>query len=412
MKQKTTFDLMAVLPVTCLSVVAMTISSNAIAADLTKAITGGTAKVDVRYRYETVDQDGIFALDNNAIASTIRTRLGYETGVFNGLTAFVEMENIADAGADDYAPENPGYPVIADPTLTELNQSWVQWAGMTSEWTGLPTTKVKVGRQRLILDNARFVGNVGWRQNEQTFDAVSVTNDSIDKLSLSYAFLDKRHTITGTKGEMDSHLLNAKYAGLPIGAITVYSYLLDFDVGAGTDTQTYGLRFDGNADLTSRVKGLYTAEYATQSDYQDSTNIDTEYALAEGGLAYKGITAKVGYELLAAADGGIAAFSTPLATLHVFNGWADKFLVTPATGLEDIYVSLGGALMTVNLSAVYHEFSADEGSVDFGTETDVQALKKFGKTYALGTKYAAFNTDSSPTYRDTDKFWIWGELTF
>ena len=68
--------------------------------------------------------------------------------------------------------------------------------------------------------------------------------------------------------------------------------------------------------------------------------------------------------------------------------------------------------MGVNLTAVYHDFSSDEGSIDFGTETNLQAIKKFGKTYAIGTKYAAFDGDSASTYRDTDKFWVWGEITF
>jgi hypothetical protein len=273
--------------------------------------------------------------------------------------------------------------------------------------------KVKAGRQRLILDNARFIGNVGWRQNEQTFDAVTLTNESIEKTALTYSYLDKRHTITGTKGEMDSHLVNAKYEGIPQGAIIGYAYLLDFDIGAGTDIQTYGLRFDGKTDIGQGMNLLYTAEYADQGDYQDSTNIDTQYGLAEAGVSLRsGVTLKAGYELLGGADGGTAAFQTPLATLHAFNGWADKFLVTPLTGLEDIYVSAGGALMGVNLLAAYHDYSSDDTSTDFGTETNLQVLKKFGKTYALGTKYATFSTDSAPTYTDTDKFWVWGELTF
>ncbi len=59
--------------------------------------------------------------------------------------------------------------------------------------------------------------------------------------------------------------------------------------------------------------------------------------LGDVALAVKGIgTLGVGYELLGS-DDGVAAFQTPLATLHKFNGFADQFLVTPAGGLQDIY---------------------------------------------------------------------------
>lgn len=372
--------------------------------DITVALTGGKAKLDIRYRYEEVDQGGVFARDNQATASTLRTRLGFETGSFYNLTGLIEMENIADAGADKYAPKKAGYPVIGDPTLTEMNQAWIQFAG-------IPKTQFKLGRQRLILDNARFVGNVGWRQNEQTFDAATIINQSIKDTTLQYSYLDASHTITGTAADTSSHLFNAKYTGLPLGAMTLYSYRLDFDPGFGTDTQTVGLRFDGKSDMGGDRSLLYTAEYATQADFQESANIDTDYQLLEGGVGISGITVKAGYELLGGADGGTAAFATPLATLHTFNGWADKFLTTPSLGLNDIYLSVGATAVGVNLMAMYHEFSSDQGRTDFGTETDLQALKKFGKNYAVGMKYAAFDKGSVSTYTETDKFWVWGELS-
>jgi hypothetical protein len=62
--------------------------------------------------------------------------------------------------------------VVADPEGTEVNQVWVGYEKYD--------TNVKFGRQTFTLDNHRFIGNVIWRQNEQTYDAVSLVNNSIE----------------------------------------------------------------------------------------------------------------------------------------------------------------------------------------------------------------------------------------
>ena len=53
--------------------------------------------------------------------------------------------------------------MVPDPRGTELNRFQI-----TN--TSLPGTRTTLGRQRIVLDDSRFVGNVGFRQNEQTFD--------------------------------------------------------------------------------------------------------------------------------------------------------------------------------------------------------------------------------------------------
>jgi len=390
--------MLAVTPI----VLAMQLASFAAIAgdDITQAITGGKASLDMRYRYENVDQDS-FA--DEAQASTIRTRLGYTTGDFNDLSAMMEMENTSDAGADDYSPENPGYPTIGDQTQTELNQFYLQFAGIEK-------TQARIGRQRIGLDNSRFVGNAGWRQNEQTFDAFSVQNESIESLKLFYGFVNNMQTTAGTKADMETHLLNAQYAGLPFGTISVYGYLLDYDLASvGTDTQTFGARFTGKSEIGDGMNLLYSAEYANQADYADSTNIDTDYWLLEGGISVAVVTAKLGYEVLGS-DNGTAAFQTPLASRHGFQGWSDVILVTPNTGVEDLYISADVTVAEMVLTAAYHDFAANDGDLDHGDEINLGVSKKFGKNYTLGTKYASYNADHLSV--DTDKLWILGEVKF
>lgn len=368
---------------------------------LIDAITSGNALADIRLRYETADD----SVNDEADALIVRTRLGYQTGLLAGFSALVEMEDVRTvAGLDDYAPEQPGYSVIADPESTELNRGFLQYQYQDLTLAG--------GRQRIIYDNARFVGNVGWRQNEQTFDAFSA-GYKLGAFGFSYAYLDKVNSITDAfDANVTDHLINLSFSGLSFGKLTGYGYLLeDDDTDATNDTM--GVRFAGETAFES-LKLIYALEFATQ-EADSGTEFDADYQLVELGAGLGPVTVKFGYELLGSDDGDYA-FQTPLATKHAFNGWADKFLVTPAGGLEDLYVSVGTSIAGIGLLAVYHQFEADEGSGDYGDELDLQAVKSFGKHYSVGLKYAAYsaNDDSigAAANRDIDKFWVWGELKF
>jgi hypothetical protein len=372
------------------------------------ALTGGKVSLDLRYRYEQVDQNNS---KKTADASTLRTALGYTTGSFYNFGAMVEFENVAVVGSETYDSSvnlKTQYSKVVDPKGTEVNQGYLSYAG-------LDATMLQLGRQRIILDNQRWVGNVGWRQNEQTFDGFTAVNKSLPDTQLTYDYISNVNRVSGddaTDGNarMRSHLLNASYTGLPFGALTGYAYLLDYKNAPTSSTQTLGLRFAGKQAL-SGVDVLYTAEYARQSDYADNTNsFDVNYVLGELGAAMNGITAKYGYEKLGS-DGTIA-LQTPLATLHSFNGWADIFLSTPAKGLIDQYLSVGAKPMDINLAAVYHDFATDKGTSDYGKEWDLMASKTFEKKYTLGAKYANFSADSASAFVDTKKFWVWGEVKF
>lgn len=367
---------------------------------VTKALAEGTGSASLRYRYEVVDQTGI---TEDAEASTVRTRVGYETGELSGLTGYIEFEDVRVVGSERYNSTANGlsiYPVVADVESTELNQGYLLYKA------GGETT-LKAGRQRIIFDNARFVGNVGWRQNEQTFDALMVTNQSLPDTEVKLAYLSNINTITAKDADLKGILLNATYSGLNAGKLTGYNYMLDYD-NSTADSQTLGVRFSGK-QKAGDVGILYTAEFATQSDYADApSTVDADYTLLEGGVDVAGVTAKLGYEVLS--GDGTYGFQTPLATKHAFNGWADKFLGTPTAGLQDTYLSVMGKVAGVKLLGVYHDYSADEGSADYGSEINLLAAKKFSKNYTAGVKYASYDADTVSV--DTDKLWLWGQASF
>lgn len=380
----------------------LSFSYEAFAADnLVDAVKGGKVNGDFRLRYETNDTAGG---TDEATALTLRSRLGYTTDDYMGFKAALEFEDVR-ALIDEYSPEDTTFDLVNDPEDTEVNQAYLAY-------TGVPATNIAAGRQRITLDNHRWVGNVGWRQDEQTFDALRIVNSSIANTTLTYAYLNGVHTIAGdAKDEIEGHLLNAGIDKLGPGKLTAYAYLLDYDTNTvqKTDSQTIGVRYAGAVDVGTKLR--FAAEYAQQSDYGDAATFDGDYMLVEVGGDVGIVGLNFGYEVLGS-DGGTAAVQTPLATGHAFNGWADKFLTTPAAGLVDMYLGASASVVGVNLSAVYHMYETDEGSNDLGDEINLLAAKKISDNLAAGLKLASFSADTGSGQVDTDKFWVWGELKF
>lgn len=393
----------------CLSaLLAGSYSSFASAESITEALVNGKTKVNLNLRYETVDQDN--ALED-ADALTLRTRVTYETGSYKGFSSTVEFEDSRNVlGVDDYNNtngKNTQYSVIADPETTELDQMFVQYKQ--------EKFALKVGRQVITLDNHRFVGHVGWRQDRQTFDAVSAIFSPTEAIKLQYSYIDQRNRIFAEEKDLDSkdHLLNASFK-TGVGTLTGYGYLLEVDNDTDNSLDTYGIQFKG-ATKVGDQKLSYHLEYASQESDSGEMSYDADYMMAEFGTAFSGISLKVGYELLGS-DDGMYGFSTPLATLHKFNGWSDQFLGTPKEGLADLYASVGGKALGGKWALVYHDFSADESSEtvdDLGSEINASYVKAFTKNYSMGVKFAAYSAgDDGAGKVDTDKVWLWLNAKF
>lgn len=393
-----------------LSAASLLLSSVALADEstsLASAVTSGKTGVNVRARYEGVDQDNL-AKDANAL--TARLRLNYKTGEWNGWIAFAEYDHVFHIIRDFNAgggttPDKEGvYPTVADPKGSDLNQLYFDYS-VSNDW------KLRVGRQRVLLDNQRFVGGVGWRQNEQTYDALSVSTQAIPKTSFTYAYVGQVRRIFGQqsaagKMNVDTHLLNARVTINDSWSATPYFYYIDNQDAAATSTATLGARLAGNVKAGDGKIGL-VAELARQSDAGNNpANYDADYAHVSALWSMdNGLGAGLAYESLGTDNSNFESFRTPLATLHAFQGWADKFLTTPDAGIVDFFATVKFKAGKWNLTGVYHDFSAETGSEDFGTEIDLSAGTQFAGNYGILFKGAFFSSDSS-SYADTNKFWI------
>lgn len=369
----------------------------------------GKVSLNIRGRAEIADQEGL----ETSQAYTVRTRLGFTTGEFNGLSFHIDMEDIRAADYDLYNAaglnDQPDKTVIADPEDTELNQLYANLNLVDYN------SSVRFGRQRIKLDDDRFIGNVGWRQNEQTFDAVRVDSALCENVDLTYAYLWDVNRIFGPDAdrdyESDSHVINLSYSDDRLGKFTGFAYLLDFEdeaTAAANSSDTYGLRYEATRNLKGDPEGPklnYVLSWATQSDAGDNpTSYDADYYLIDVKYLENGWYFGGGYEVLGSDDGNFG-FRTPLATGHAFNGWADVFLVTPADGLEDLYVYIGGDLPGGFKGKVaYHWFDPNEGSADFGDEIDLVASKQLSENAELLAKYAYYNGDGA--FDDIARFWL------
>ncbi|MEQ1754773.1 MAG: alginate export family protein [Micropepsaceae bacterium] len=381
----------------------------------------GKFTFDARLRYEHVQQDN---KPNDASAPTLRLRLGFVTGKFEDFQGLIEGEaigHLAESFDDQVNGKSATYPVVADPEGIELNRLQV-------EYTGIAQTVVRVGRQRVNLDNQRFVGAVGWRQNEQTFDAALISNTSIDGLVLTYAFVDQVNRIFGKdhpQGEIEgsTHLFNAAYDWASVGKIVGYGYLIDAHEPASLHTSSsasFGLRVSGKQDVGEGFNLGYEAEYAHQSEYADNpNNFSLNYLHGDLSLSKDKFTLLGGVESL---DGnGTIGFATPLATLHKFQGYADAFLVTPVNGIVDMYGKFGfetkfdepiGPITALSVAAWFHDFESEHSSASLGDEFDAELLAKIEDHFALGFKYANYEGVSVPNYPGREKVWLYLDVSY
>lgn len=358
---------------------------------LQEAIFSGKTSLDLRLRGEYVD----FEITPETDAQTLRTVLGYKTGDYHGLKAFVEFENVSTLGNGEYNSGTTGfgnkqgqYGVIADPALTQLNQAFLEGYG------------IKYGRQKLVYDNARFIGDVGWRQNDQTFDAVSFANGTwVKDLTLSAAWLKRVNGIDGASRRVEAPLANIRYAAFPQARATVFYYGVDEEGAPTTSWQHAGLRVDGVV-----ANFVYELSFADQKDYADSKATvvpDASYTDVQLGYKFGPVTVKAQQEVLE------KGFKTPLATAHAFNGWADRFLATPANGLEDMNVKVMAAVAGYNFVLAAHDFQAEATDDKFGEEVDFSVSKALTSKLTGMLKFADFNGGSVAGFtNDTRKAWL------
>lgn len=403
-------------PILAAALIALTTGSAA-AGTLTEAITQGQIRLDFRPRYEFMSQ----ADKQDANAFTVQTLLGLTSKPIAGFSADLQFINVAGI-VNQYNSLRNGktaYSLIPDPEETNVNQAYLQYAG-------IPSWNLRVGRQEINLDDERFVGTVGFRQTPQTFDAVSIEGKPLEDLTLYGAYIWRIKNILNENVPSQTVLSEASWTPSPLLHAQVFGYWYGDQAhsiipGAAAcfltgnaqvcNSETMGARVQGALPLGRNLKLPYDLSYAKQLPYAGgSSAINASYYHIGTGLALPAIWVHADYMVMGANSQGSYGFQTPLATKHAFNGWAELFLTTPAKGLRSLYFTLGGKVMGTQLAAIYYHFQADHGDAQYGHEIDLSATHGFSKHWSAGVQYADYRRSSYGV--NTEGAWVFVAAKF
>lgn len=378
---------------------AVLLGQAASAVDLRQAVADGKTSLGFRYRFEHVSQDGI---DNDALASTARARLTWNSAETDNFTFGIETDYVLMLGIEDFNSTTNGrteYPIVADPEGFDLNQAFVKYRS--------GDTTVTVGRQRINHGTQRILGGVAYRQNEQTYDALRVQGKA-GNIDVDYSYIHNINRIFGPGDAVqpgdwygNSHAFRASTTPSEGHALAGFAYLLDLSNANGPPNAnaTYGVDYQGKFDQLT-----VSAALARQSDYADNPMAyDAVYYSVQGVLTTGTLTFTGAYEVLGSDDGN-AGFRTPVATLHKFQGWTDRFLATPATGVRDTWFSVGGKVGNATVTGVFHDFGADEGGADYGSEIGLAITYPVRDNVSFLFKTASYSADEHA--RDITKLWL------
>ncbi len=371
--------------------------------ELKQAINASKVDVSFRYRVENVDQDGVA---DDALASTLRSRVGVQTGSAFGFSGLLEVDNVTVIGGELYNNTLNGkthYPVVADPAGTDINQALIRYQSKDTK------AQVDVGRQRINLLNQRFLGGVAWRQNEQTLDGYRYQQKLPNNVSLDISHFYNVNRVFGPVGvKADEHgdfnNLLVHWAPTKTQQFALFHHDLNFDNWAARSSVTSGADYIGSFINTASQKLQLHVALAKQTEGDNSlTDFSNNYSRVDANWKMNAFNLEAGIEVLG--GDGITAVQTPLATLHAFNGFADMFLNTPLNGLQDTWLGAGYLLHGhCQFAAQYHQYDSDKSSVNYGDEIDFTVTHNVSKQFQLMAKMARYSADSFA--KDTNKLWL------
>ncbi|WP_168204303.1 alginate export family protein [Aliikangiella coralliicola] len=356
----------------------------------------------LRVRHEQVEQGNL-----SAHANTAKFRLHTKTRFNDNWRIEFELDHI-EAYAEDHHSDGVlanGELVIADPEGTEINEAFLN--------ANFDDLQIRAGRQKITFADERFVGSVGFRQNDQTFDALSLKSDLLTASQLDYAYIFNVNRIfgddatarlsptdsrfealsgirpAGLRGDhrVEGHLINFAIKEWDHLELNSYLYSVHNQTFSAFSNRSLGLRAEYRRKI-ARTRLFADIELAAQKQQESSVDDWIGYSLFEFGARYRSLQLSLRQERLNEKDG--QAFITPLATLHKFQGWADQFLITPSVGLSDQVIRLQWKQRPITVDVRYHRYRSIKNSMLIGNETNVDFVYKANRQHEVKLRYADF----------------------
>jgi hypothetical protein len=364
------------------------------------------------------------ATDNAAFFTSQRTRLNlnYQSEKYRVGLSVQDVRVWGDVSQLNLSDENQ----------LMLHEAW-------GELLFSESLSLKVGRQELVYDDSRILGNVGWAQQARSHDLalLKFETDENGKLHLGLA-------VNNDSEVLESTLYSTNYKSMQFAWYHRKSAKFDFsllfmNVGYQIDededeeqedlhtlyNQTFGTYMNYRPGKLSFTGSLYMQTGKDDSDSDLSAymfNLGMNFPIAAN---WKG---NAGIELLSGTDsnstGDNKSFTPLFGTNHKFNGHMDYFYVgnhTGNVGLQDIYAGANYGKAQWSFASAIHLFSSqadlyngsEKADKFLGTEVDLSVAYKYSANVMVKAGYSQlFASNSMQTLKggDKDEIQNWGWL--
>ena len=362
---------------------------------------------------------------NHGESASILVRLNHTSHWRDNISTFVEFDHVETYLEDQFSDgvRLNGQPFIFDAEGSDLNQAFVDL-----NWE---KTQFRLGRQRLNFDDQRFIGSISIWQNEQTFDALHINQGFASASSFSYTYAGNVNRVFGVEADknispndalfqplngvrpesllgdhkLKSHFLRMQFNEWDYSRFVLFGYFDDNQDRPFVANRTVGGSYHidykvGDVRLRARVDGAIQQ----RPEVDDSSR--APYALLELAARINSFEIMSRTEMLGEDDN--VAFVVPLSSLHEFNGWADKFLLTPEGGLIDKSLQVTWRNSPWRLSARYHVFNEYDGNSRYGDEIDFDLIYRLKDKHDLHLRYAIFRETEEFASRigDSSKYFV------
>ena len=324
-----------------------------------------------------------------------RLNLNFKTEAFSSR---ISLQDIRVFGITKQLVEADG--------MTSIHEAWAE-IGLCKN------TSLRIGRQELVYDDARILGNVGWAQQARSHDLFLFKYENKFKIHAGVALNMSEANLTSTLYNLTGNYKAMQFIWFKNETKSLQYSLLFMNNGMQyldnegdhhiSYSQTTGTRLAYKKENWAINANFY---YQFGKD-ATNTKLSAYNALLEGKYEMsKKLNFLLGAELLSGGnESGINhAFNPFYGTNHAFNGTMDYYYVSNhlnSVGLRDIYFKLGyKPTEQCALSADFHAFSAESEVIDpsngntmsrnLGYELDLLASHKLNAFSTLTIGYSHY----------------------
>jgi hypothetical protein len=374
---------------------------------MAQGLAAGQPWMELRPRWNHIEEG-----DKPATASggTVRALAGWRWAPVEGVRVAVEGIYAGHWGRDDFN-DNPAdipvspYPLLPDPRHAGVNRAYV-------EINALDGFMARLGRQRVAMDNQRWVSDNDFRQIPQLFDGATLEYTGLASARLTAGYYAQLRSTSGETDDIRLTVLNAAWNPVPGHALAAFAYFHDqpgtapFTGFSDESYRVYGVRAEGVIARWGEIEAPYVVELARQRPYADGdARIDARYWRLGAGFASARWTLRGDYEVRGS-NGGVYGLQIPLTDFYGFNGWTLKWFTAPREGLRDGWLTGRWSLGAFTLYGELHRFKSDFGSLDFGREADLGATWEIRPNAVLRLQHARYDSGSGRSYPDIRKTWL------